>query len=137
MDILYSFKELFKVASELWTTYSTEKIWCFYTEMGAGKTTLIHRICEILKVRDAVTSPTFAIINEYYSPIAGIIYHMDWYRIKSYEEAVEAGVEDCICSGNMCLIEWPEKVQTLLPENHFSIQIQIKDTEMRRIITNK
>ncbi len=102
--------------------------------MGAGKTTLIHALCDVLKVEDAVGSPTFAIINEYRSPVAGVIYHMDWYRIKDEMEAIQAGCEDCIDSGNLCFIEWPEKFPDLLPDSSLHISITIENDHERKIV---
>jgi tRNA threonylcarbamoyladenosine biosynthesis protein TsaE len=101
--------------------------------MGAGKTTFIHALCKVLNVKNAVSSPTFAIINEYKSVDAGIIYHMDLYRIKNEKEAVEAGIEDCLLSGNFCLVEWPDKIPGLLPDNSLQIFIDVNDNKTRRL----
>ena len=103
--------------------------------MGAGKTTLIHALCDLLRVDDAVGSPTFAIINEYKSAVAGIIFHMDWYRVKDETEAVQAGCEDCIDSGNFCFIEWPEKAPLLLPANTFNVFLSVINEHERRLTT--
>ena len=103
--------------------------------MGAGKTTLIHALCDLLQVSDAVGSPTFAIINEYKSTVAGVIFHMDWYRIKDETEAVQAGCEDCIESGNFCFIEWPERAAQLLPANTFNVFLFIINEHERRLTT--
>lgn len=84
--------------------------------MGAGKTTLVHALCDALGVKDAVGSPTFSIINEYHSP-QGPVYHIDCYRLRDEEEAIDAGVEDCLYSNSWCFVEWPEKIPHLFPEN--------------------
>ncbi len=105
--------------------------------MGAGKTTFIHSLCTALQVTEAVSSPTFAIINEYYSPVAGIIYHMDWYRLKDEEEALQAGVEDCLYSGNYCFIEWPEKAEGILPADALQIHIEAIDEQTRRLMVEE
>jgi len=103
--------------------------------MGAGKTTFIHALCEELGVVSAISSPTFAIINEYKSKEAGAIYHMDWYRLKNEEEAVNAGVEDSLLSKDLCLVEWPENAAGLLPDDTFHIHIEVLDPETRRLFT--
>ena len=103
--------------------------------MGAGKTTLIKAICKYLKVEDVVSSPTHSIINEYYSAVNGIIKHMDWYRLKSIDEAIDAGVEDALQMGNLFLIEWPEKFPELISENSFNIKLEsINNTKHRLTI---
>jgi len=115
----------------LWNEYSSKKIWAFHAGMGSGKTTFIHALCDVLQVKDAVGSPTFAIINEYISPLAGRLFHMDWYRMKDEEEAIQAGCEDCIYSGNYCFIEWPEKFPELLPEETLHIALHAMNNERR------
>src|SRR5690349_4655569 len=89
-------------------------IWAFHGEMGAGKTTLIKAICEELGVPGELSSPTFSLVNEYHTKDNKIIYHFDFYRIKSVAEAYDIGYEDYFFSGNICLIEWPEKIAELL-----------------------
>jgi tRNA threonylcarbamoyladenosine biosynthesis protein TsaE len=101
--------------------------------MVSGKSNFIHAFCEVLQVKDVVSSPTFAIINEYRSPVAGIIYHMDWYRLKNEEEAVQAGIEDALLSGNLCLIEWPDKAAGLLPDAVLNIYLETVDENTRRM----
>ncbi len=121
----------------MWQQFSHKKIWAFYAPMGAGKTTFIHALCETLEVKDAISSPTFAIINEYKSAVAGTIFHMDWYRLKDEEEAQQAGVEDCLLSGNFCLVEWPEKAEGLLPEDVLHISIELINENIRRILVRE
>lgn len=135
MDAIFTLKEIRRVAGALWKEGKGRKIWAFYASMGSGKTTFIHALCEELGVVSAISSPTFAIINEYVSKEAGSIFHMDWYRIKDEEEAIHTGVEDCIQSGSLCLIEWPEKALGLLPEETLHIHIDILDEQTRRIHT--
>jgi tRNA threonylcarbamoyladenosine biosynthesis protein TsaE len=120
----YHLTEIKKIAEQLWNEYSSKKIWAFKATMGSGKTTFIHALCDVLKVSDAVGSPTFAIINEYTSTVAGTIYHMDWYRMKDEQEAIQAGCEDCIESGAYCFIEWPEKFPQLLPADTLYISLE-------------
>ncbi len=135
MNTMFTIGDINSAAEKLWEEGKRYKVWAFHGQMGAGKTTFIHALCEVLQVKSAVSSPTFAIINEYKSPVAGTIYHMDWYRLKDEEEAINAGVEDCVYSGNLNLIEWPEKAPGLLPGDALHIQVEVVDEESRRIVT--
>jgi tRNA threonylcarbamoyladenosine biosynthesis protein TsaE len=121
------------LVKEVWEFGKNKTTWAFYAPMGAGKTTFIHALCEYLRVKDAISSPTFALINEYTSPVAGTILHMDWYRLKDEEEAIQAGMEDAILSGNYCLIEWSEKAEGILPDDVLKIQIDVIDEQTRQI----
>ncbi len=136
MDTIFQVAQIKQVAQMLWKEGKQKKVWAFYAPMGAGKTTLIHALCDELGVKDAVGSPTFAIINEYQSDETGMIYHMDWYRLKNEEEAQRAGVEDCLYSGNLCLVEWPENAQGILPADIFAIHIEVLDANTRRVYTD-
>ena len=98
-------------------------IFAFYGKMGAGKTTFIKAVCEALGVNDVVTSPTFAIINEYSLP-SGSIYHFDFYRIKKLSEVYDMGYEDYFYSGSYCFIEWPELIEEILPDDAVRISIE-------------
>ena len=100
------------------------KVFAFYGKMGAGKTTFIKALCEVLGVKDVITSPTFAIINEYTDGNDNPIYHFDFYRIKKLEEVYDMGYEDYFYSGNLCLLEWPELVKDVLPENVIKVTIE-------------
>ena len=104
--------------------------------MGTGKTTFIHALCNYLEVDGAVSSPTYAIINEYKSKVVGTIYHHDWYRLKGEEEAINAGVEEAIFNGNLSLIEWPEKAEGLLEDNTFKITLTLIDEYTRKLMIN-
>ena len=99
------------------------KVFAFYGSMGAGKTTFVKAICEELGVEDVITSPTFAIINEY-SSREGVIYHFDFYRIKKLEEVYDMGYEDYCYSGALCFIEWPELIEEVLPEDAVKVSIR-------------
>lgn len=104
------------------------KVYAFYGKMGAGKTTFIKAICEELGVTDVITSPTFAIVNEYKSDTTGqTIYHFDFYRIKKLEEVYDMGYEDYFYSGNLCFLEWPELIEEILPEN--AVKVTISEQE--------
>lgn len=109
------------------------RVLAFYGKMGAGKTTFIKALCETLGVEDVITSPTFAIVNEYTDGNGDAVYHFDFYRIKKIEEVYDMGFEDYIYSGNLCLMEWPELIEELLPDDALRITIQ-EDDEGKRTI---
>lgn len=111
-----------EAARQFINTIGDHKVFAFYGKMGAGKTTFIKAVCEELGVEDVITSPTFAIINEYTSA-DGVIYHFDFYRIKKLEEVYDMGYEDYFYSGALCLIEWPELIEEVLPEDAVRITI--------------
>ncbi|TAH25569.1 MAG: tRNA (adenosine(37)-N6)-threonylcarbamoyltransferase complex ATPase subunit type 1 TsaE [Cytophagales bacterium] len=115
--------QLADIAKQIVDLSSNRKCWVFEGEMGAGKTTTIKEICKILKVIDHVSSPTYSIINEYLTRENKIIYHFDFYRIENEIEAIDIGVEEYFDSGNLCLIEWAEKIPSLLPLQYFKIKI--------------
>ena len=104
-----------------------------YGNLGAGKTTLIKLICEKLNVTDSISSPTFPIINEYKTADNKIVYHIDLYRLKSVEEAMNIGIEDYLFSENLCFIEWPDNFESILPDNHIKIKIT-KFDDYREIV---
>src|SRR5579864_9220004 len=107
-----------------------EKIFLFYGDMGAGKTTLIKSLCECLGVHEPVTSPTFSIVNEYEGEDTRV-FHFDFYRLKNQSEALDMGYEEYFYSGNYCFIEWPEKIADLLPPHYIRINIQVLDSNER------
>jgi tRNA threonylcarbamoyladenosine biosynthesis protein TsaE len=130
---LESLEELNNVAATFLRDYPKARILAFRGEMGVGKTTFIKALCEVLDVADTVNSPSFAIINEYETSNGAPVYHFDFYRIKNTEEAYDFGYEDYFYSGHYCLIEWPEKIETLLPEQHIEVNIEEQDSGTRLI----
>lgn len=108
-------------------------VWVFIGEMGAGKTTLIKEICRLKEVLDEVSSPTFSIVNEYLTATDETLYHFDFYRLEREEEALDIGVEEYFYSGDICMIEWPERVEGLLPDNFLRIDI-IEQPDQSRMI---
>ncbi len=130
---LNTLSDLVPVSNQLLALASDTSVWCFRGEMGAGKTTLIKAICDQLGVQDAMSSPTFSIVNEYSDKENNSIYHFDFYRIKNEEEAREIGVEEYFYSGNYCFIEWPEKVEGLLPTDRVEIIINLVSSDRREI----
>lgn len=109
------------------------KVYAFYGPMGVGKTTFIKALCEELGVKDVVNSPTFAIVNEYDVKGKFPIYHFDFYRINKPEEAFDFGYEDYFYSGNLCFIEWPEKIESLLPEDCVNVTFSELENGKRQI----
>lgn len=125
-----------KLAYQLPGLYGQEKVWLFFGDMGAGKTTLIKAIAEGLGVKEAMSSPTFSIINEYVTERGTKIFHFDFYRIRNEAEAYDIGVEEYFYSGSYCFIEWPEKIPSLIPPQHIAIRITSEDAEHRTIVIN-
>ena len=132
MEMSYSLSELSQVAAALLKAYGQKPIWAFQAPMGAGKTTLIAAICKEMGITDHVTSPTFAIMNQYDAG-GKLVFHMDWYRIQDEKEALRAGIEAAFEEADLCFIEWPENAKGLLPEDTQVFQIEILDPEHRRI----
>ena len=132
MDMIYTLAEIDDVAQSLMKKFGSKSVWAFHAPMGAGKTTLITALCQILGVQDRVNSPTFAIMNEYQG-LGKVIYHMDWYRLENDGEARRAGVEMAMEDSDFCFIEWPEKAINLIPSDALHIEIEILGPEHRRI----
>jgi tRNA threonylcarbamoyladenosine biosynthesis protein TsaE len=128
-----SLKGLEEAAKKLMNGFPDQRVFAFYGKMGAGKTTFIQAICKTLGTDDNVTSPTFAIINEYKTKTQEPVFHFDFYRIKNLEEAFDLGYEDYLYSGNYCLIEWPEMIEPLLPEKLVVVNIEVNTDESRTI----
>ena len=122
-------------ANEFIAAMDDHTVFAFHGKMGAGKTTFIKAVCEALGVTDVINSPTFAIVNEYRSETtAEWIYHFDFYRINALQEACSIGVEDYFASGALCFIEWPEKIETLLPPDTVFVTIEERDDGGRIVL---
>jgi tRNA threonylcarbamoyladenosine biosynthesis protein TsaE len=132
MEIVYHLRDINKAATSFRHVLNNKQVIAFSGEMGSGKTTFIHALCVTMGVTDTVSSPTFSIINEYDSD-DGNIYHIDLYRCKNEEEAIRAGVEDCIYSGNYCFIEWPSKAEGIFPPDTLRVEIIAIDENTRKI----
>lgn len=125
---IQSQESIHEAAREFIAAMGDNTVFALYGKMGAGKTTFVKALCEELGVSDVISSPTFAIVNEYRSDIAGeLIYHFDFYRIKKLEEVYDMGYEDYLYSGALCFIEWPELIEELLPGN--TVKVTIKEVE--------
>lgn len=136
MEIIYTLEQLPGTAEAFWRLAANVQVIAFHGNMGAGKTTFIHALCDNRQVKDAVGSPTFSIINEYFFLENGKqkkIFHIDLYRITSEAEAIQAGVEDCLYSDHICLVEWPEKIGSLLPDDALHVFIEVINDRTRKL----
>ncbi len=130
-----------EAAREFINQIGDRRVFAFYGKMGAGKTTFVKAICEELGVEDVITSPTFAIINEYSTNVQRStfnvqrIFHFDFYRIKKLEEVYDMGYEDYFYSGALCFIEWPELIEDILPEDAVRVSIEEQADGSRRVFT--
>jgi len=140
MELSFSLDTIIDAAKSFWKIAADAKVFAFHGQMGAGKTTFIHALCDAKKITDTVGSPTFSIINQYNYEEAGIekkIFHIDLYRLRDEEEALRAGVEDCLYSGHTCLVEWPERAPGLFPKDTLHIDIIITDSTSRKLIISR
>lgn len=119
-----SLDAIHEAAKEFISNIGENKVFAFYGRMGAGKTTFIKALCEVLGVEDVITSPTFALVNEYTDGSDNPIYHFDFYRIRKLDEVYDMGYEDYFYSGSLCLLEWPELIEEILPENAVKVTIE-------------
>ena len=130
--IIKNIEDLERAAKEFLEKIGENTLVAFFAPMGSGKTTFTTAICKVLGVTDPVGSPTFAIVNEYLCADGDPMYHFDFYRINSIGEAFDMGYEEYFYSGDLCLVEWPEKVEPLLPEDTMVVKIEIIDENTRR-----
>ena len=136
MDLIFTLAQINTAAGQFLQIAGDRMVFAFHGEMGSGKTTFIHALCDVKGVKETVGSPTFSIINEYVYNCEGtkrIIFHIDLYRLKDEAEAINAGVEDCLYSGNICFVEWPDKAPGLFDSNTMHVKISAGDSETRRI----
>ena len=134
---IQSLEQIHEAAREFISAMGDNTVFALYGKMGAGKTTFVKALCEELGVSDVITSPTFAIVNEYRSDEGGeLIYHVDFYRIKKLSEVYDMGYEDYFYSGALCFIEWPELVEELLPGDAVKVTIEELEDGTRKIVIN-
>ena len=133
MEIVYDLDEIENAAKEFLQITKGYKVLAFNGDLGAGKTTFINALCKHFGVKGTVTSPTYSIIQEYATGKNEIIFHIDLYRIKSEREAMDAGVEDCLNSNEICMVEWPEIAPDIFPENTIFTSIEILSPNKRKL----
>ncbi len=137
MELFFSLDTIKEIATRFWKLTGNSTVFAFHGDMGAGKTTFIHALCDIKGVIDTVGSPTFSIINEYEYTINNNdikkIFHIDLYRLKDEQEAIQAGVEDCLYSDHLCLVEWPDRSPGIFPEDTVHVYIDTIDSSVRRL----
>jgi tRNA threonylcarbamoyladenosine biosynthesis protein TsaE len=132
MNLIYTLDQTDAIAAQLVQQFAAEPVWVFQAPMGAGKTTLIAGIGKAMGIQEAMSSPTFSIMNEY--EVKGkLIYHMDWYRLENEADARQAGVEAALEEADISLVEWPEKAPNLVPDNAIVMHIEILDPNRRRL----
>jgi len=133
MELIFKLTDISNAAQWLLDQTNGRKCMAFHGDMGAGKTTFISAVCKLLGVQTGQSSPTFPIINDYVTSNGETVYHIDLYRLKSETEAMAAGVEDCLYSGNYCFVEWPEKALGIFPPDVVLVYINTIDPETRNI----
>ena len=131
--IIKSLDQLEQAARIFVQNIGTRKVFAFYGKMGAGKTTFIKAVCRALGVEDVITSPTFAIVNEYTDATGSPVFHFDFYRIKKLEEVYDMGYEDYFYSHNLCFLEWPELIEEILPDDAVRVSIEELPDGCRRL----
>ncbi|WP_160070157.1 tRNA (adenosine(37)-N6)-threonylcarbamoyltransferase complex ATPase subunit type 1 TsaE [Sphingobacterium bovisgrunnientis] len=134
--VVKDLNELKEAAQKVVNTFPNERIFLFYGNMGAGKTTFINELCLALGVTEQTSSPTFSIVNEYSIP-SGNIFHFDFYRLKNEMEALDMGYEEYFYSGDYCFVEWSEKIPNLLPLNYVKVAIEVIENQHRLITLEK
>lgn len=124
MEIQFTLEEIYQVAQKI-IAQKPHKVILFHGEMGAGKTTLIKAISKVLGVANATSSPTFSLVNEYEADNGDLVYHFDVYRLKNEVEAYDMGIDEYLYSGEWCLIEWAEKIPSLIPSDHSTVNLKV------------
>jgi tRNA threonylcarbamoyladenosine biosynthesis protein TsaE len=137
MEVIFTLDQIGIAAQKILADSAGYRVLALHGEMGAGKTTFTKALCKEMGVSDNISSPTFSIINQYTTEAGDIIYHMDLYRLKNEAEAFSSGVEDCLFSGNTCLVEWPEKAEGIFPEDTLHLYFTSLDLDTRKITTGK
>jgi tRNA threonylcarbamoyladenosine biosynthesis protein TsaE len=132
-----SLETISRSANEFVQNIGSSTVFAFNGKMGAGKTTFIKAICEMLGVEGNVNSPTFSIVNEYIASENKVIYHFDFYRIENIQEAIDLGVEDYLYSGSLCFIEWAENIEPLLPDSLVIVEIIELENGKRQVIIDR
>lgn len=135
MEFVFDLEKIESAAQDFLQKYNGRKVFAFSGDLGAGKTTFINALCKDLGVTGTVTSPTYSIIQEYSTENNAVIYHIDLYRIKSEREAMDAGIEDCLNSDEICMVEWPERVPEIFPSDTIYTNIEVVSATKRNLKT--
>lgn len=133
MEIVYDLDNIENAAKEFLLVTKKYKVLAFSGDLGAGKTTFISSLCKVLNVSETISSPTYSIIQEYATQNDEIIFHIDLYRIKNEREAMDAGIEDCINSNEICMVEWPERALNIFPQNTVFANFEILSENQRKL----
>ncbi len=133
MQKTFDLSELESISKEIVNSAKGLSVWLLEGEMGAGKTTLVKAIAKEIGIKETVASPTFSIVNEYKTSNGQPVFHFDFYRMKSEVEAYDIGTNEYFESGNLCWVEWPEKIPTLIPDHYFKVKLEINDHQSRTI----
>ena len=136
MELIFNLTNIKQAAQQFNLLTAGYCVFALHGEMGAGKTTFVQAVCALDMVEDTVSSPTYSIINEYVTKQGALIYHLDLYRLKSEAEALNAGVEDYLYSGNRCFVEWPEKAPGIFPDNTLHLTLTTIDSNTRKLKIN-
>lgn len=134
MQLEFKINNIKTAAEKFWSAIGDKKVIAFHGSMGAGKTTFIHALCDVKGVKDVVGSPTFSIINEYIFTENGLskkIFHIDLYRLKDEQEAMQTGVDECLYNNHICFVEWPEKAPSIFPPDTIHVFIDLVDDDTR------
>ena len=134
--IIPTLADLDRAARQLLTEAGTRRVWLFFGEMGAGKTTFIKAICQALRVVSVVQSPTFGLVNEYATETGESVYHFDCYRLRNEAEATDIGIEEYFDSGAYCFVEWPEKIPSLWPNDALRVSMTVGENEERILVVS-
>jgi len=133
----FDHEQISNVALNLLNHFPSHKIFTFTGDLGAGKTTLIKSICDHLKVKDEVTSPTFAIVSVYQTEQGQSVNHIDCYRLENVDEAISIGMDDYLYNNQYCFIEWPKVIEVLLPEQYVDVKIETQKSELRSLMAKE
>lgn len=136
MELYFTLQTIAETAAQFIILAANNKVIALHGEMGAGKTTFVDALCHALGVNDQVSSPTYTIINQYQTANGEIIYHLDLYRLRNEEEAIQAGAEDCLYTGSWCFVEWPEKAPGIFPDNTLHITLSTVEINRRKLLIN-
>ncbi len=129
----FNLENIHDAATWFWDQIGDVRVIAMHGHMGAGKTSFVHALCDVRQVTDPVISPTFSLVNEYLVPGGEKIYHIDLYRIKDEEEAIQAGIEDVLYSGAVCFVEWPEKAPDIFPPGSLEVRLSVNPDQSRTI----